>query len=119
MTNASPAPTVLHVETGRHLYGGPLQVRVAVLQAASCGVPVVATSVGGIPDFVRDQLNGILVPSGDSAAIARAVSDLLTDPSRARELGRAGRVIAIEEFSIDVMTEGTLEIWSALSTPGR
>ena len=62
----------------------------SVLEAQASGVAVVATRAGGIPDFVADDDNGLLVPSGDPGALAGALTRLVTDPSlRARLAGRA------------------------------
>jgi glycosyltransferase involved in cell wall biosynthesis len=62
-----------------------------VLESMACGVPVVATDVGGTAEIAGADKAIALVPPGDSRAIARAVSDLLHDPDRAAELGRAGQ----------------------------
>ena len=65
----------------------------AVLEAAAAGVPVVATAMGGIPEMVRHDRTGLLVPPGDAVALARALTVLLEDPARARALGEAGRAL--------------------------
>jgi glycosyltransferase involved in cell wall biosynthesis len=65
----------------------------AVLEAAAAGVPVVATAMGGIPESVRHDRTGLLVPAGDARALARALTLLLEDPARARALGEAGRAL--------------------------
>ena len=57
----------------------------------ACGVPVVASAVGGLQDTVVDSVTGVLVPPGDPVALAEAVRSLLDDPVRRGELGRAGR----------------------------
>jgi glycosyltransferase involved in cell wall biosynthesis len=62
----------------------------AVLEAAAQGVPVVAAAVGGVPELVDDGTTGLLVPPGDAAALAGALSRLLSDPAAAERLGRAG-----------------------------
>lgn len=60
-------------------------------EAASCGLPVVASDVSSLPELVIDGRTGILVPVGDARALAEAVTGLLADPARAADLGRAGR----------------------------
>ncbi len=57
-------------------------------EAMACGVPVVATTGGALPEVVGDA--GLLVPPADADALARAIGSLLDDPSRAEALGRAG-----------------------------
>jgi glycosyltransferase involved in cell wall biosynthesis len=61
------------------------------LEAMGCGVPVVAAAVGGLRDTVVDGSTGILVPPFDADATAAAIGDLLDDPARRIEYGRAGR----------------------------
>jgi glycosyltransferase involved in cell wall biosynthesis len=75
-------------------------------EAMAMRKPVVATSVGGIPEVVADGVTGMLVPSGDGAALADAVLGYLADPTLARRHGRAGRARAEEHFSMErVMRE--------------
>jgi D-inositol-3-phosphate glycosyltransferase len=64
------------------------------LEAASCGVPVVATDVGGLRTTVRDGVTGLLVPSGEASAFADALGRILTDPSLRDAMGVAGRRLA-------------------------
>lgn len=64
---------------------------VAALEAQACGVPVVATRVGGLPESVAEGVSGLLVPPDDPAALAQALLTLLDDPRRAAGMGRAGR----------------------------
>lgn len=75
--------------------GSPL----VTLEAMAAGVPVVASAVGGIPDQVRHDKEGLLIPPGDTDALGDALLDLLRDPARARRLGEAGRRRATSEFS--------------------
>jgi glycosyltransferase involved in cell wall biosynthesis len=89
---------------------------VSLLQAASAGVPIVASNAGGMPEAVRDGLNGLLVPPGDVAALGAAVGRLLRQPALAKRMGRAGRVLMRSEFSIDVMVEGNLTVYRELLT---
>lgn len=60
-------------------------------EAMACETPVVASRIGATPEVVADGVTGILVPPGEAAALAEAAVGLLTDASRARAMGRAGR----------------------------
>ena len=62
-----------------------------VLEAQACGLPVVATRVGGTPELVRDEINGLLVESGDAQALAEAIQRLSRDAVLRQALGQAGR----------------------------
>lgn len=75
-----------------------------VLEAMASGLPVVATHQAGLPELVRPGLTGLLVPPGDSTALARALDRLLADPRGGREMGAAGRRTVEREFGLDRMT---------------
>lgn len=87
---------------------------VSLLQAAAAGVPIVASRTGGIPEVVRNNINGLLVPAADPSSLTRALDQLLADPARAAELGRRGQVIVREEFSIDRMVAGNRRVYQAV-----
>jgi glycosyltransferase involved in cell wall biosynthesis len=61
----------------------------AVLEALAVGSPVLATAVGGVPEVVRDGVNGLLVPPGDAPALAAAIRRFFADPELRRRLGAA------------------------------
>jgi glycosyltransferase involved in cell wall biosynthesis len=92
---------------------------VSLLQAASAGVPAIASDAGGMPEAVRDGVNGLLVPPGDVAALGRAVSTLLRDRELARRLGEGGQQLMRREFSVDAMVEGNLAVYRELVPEGR
>jgi D-inositol-3-phosphate glycosyltransferase len=71
-----------------------------VLEAQASGVPVVAPRSGGIPDFVHDDDNGLLVPPGDAAALAEALERLLGNADLRARLGRRGRETAVAEHGL-------------------
>jgi glycosyltransferase involved in cell wall biosynthesis len=71
----------------------------AGLEAMACGVPLVASNVGGFPEMVADNVTGLLVPSQNVAALADAIGALLDDPARRATLGVAARVRVVAEFS--------------------
>jgi glycosyltransferase involved in cell wall biosynthesis len=80
--------------------------------------PVVASAVGGLPEAVEHDRTGLLVPPGDSRAIADAVVRLLTDPDLARELGVAARRKLERECSADVVAAQTLRVYEAAARRG-
>jgi glycosyltransferase involved in cell wall biosynthesis len=78
---------------------------VALLQASSAGVPIVASEAGGIGEAVRNGINGVLVPPADVVALHMAIRALMDDEARRRQLGRAGRELVQKNFSVDTMVE--------------
>lgn len=69
------------------------------IEAFAAGRPVIASATGGIGDWLEDGVSGLLVRAGDSHALARALSELLDDPQRQREMGAAGRASVAERFT--------------------
>jgi glycosyltransferase involved in cell wall biosynthesis len=74
---------------------------ISVLEAMARRKPVVASAVGGIPEVVTNGLDGLLVPPGDSPALADAIVRLASSPALRRRLGEAGYATVAERFSID------------------
>jgi len=70
------------------------------LEAMSHGLPIVATTVGGVPELIHHGRTGMLVPSGDVAAMSRTVGDLLDDPDQRRSLGQEAQREVRERFSV-------------------
>ncbi|MEZ4323093.1 MAG: N-acetyl-alpha-D-glucosaminyl L-malate synthase BshA [Myxococcota bacterium] len=77
----------------------------AALEALACGVPVVASAVGGLPEVVQDGLTGILCAPDDTSAMARATAALLHNPDRRGRMGREGREDAIARFRVDPLVD--------------
>lgn len=92
---------------------------VALLEACASSLPIVATDVGGNREIVRHGVNGRLVPSGDTAAIATALIALLRGGEQAAAMGRAGYAWAQAEASFRTMAEryhGLYDVSSDLSS---
>lgn len=70
-----------------------------VMEAASQGLPIVATDFAGIPEFVRDGVEGLLVPPGDVAALAAALNELAGAPRKRAALGEAAYARLTDAFS--------------------
>lgn len=87
---------------------------IAIVEAMAAARPVVATAVGGIPEIVVDGDTGLLVPPGDSVALAAAIERLLRDPAYARSLGERGRLRARQKFSIESAVRKHEELYEAL-----
>ena len=73
---------------------------VSLMEAAACGVPAVATAVGGVPELIDDGVTGFLTPPGDAGKLAAALERLLGDPDLGARLGVAARQRAQEHFSL-------------------
>ncbi|MEX2530765.1 MAG: N-acetyl-alpha-D-glucosaminyl L-malate synthase BshA [Gemmatimonadota bacterium] len=72
----------------------------AALEAMSCGAPVVASRVGGLPEVVEDGVSGALLPLGDVAGMAEAAVAILEDGARWRKMSEAARTVASERFAV-------------------
>lgn len=83
----------------------------AALEALAAGVPVVATRVGGLVDFVYPDQTGELVPAGDVAALADALARLLRDEGLRRRLGEAGRALIARQFTEEALARRTLDFY--------
>lgn len=85
-----------------------------VLQAMAAEVPAVVTEVGGMPESVKDGVNGIVIPPRDVEALANSVIKLLGDPELRAKMGSEGKRIVEEQFSVDGMVEGVLSVYKSV-----
>ncbi|MBK5413351.1 glycosyltransferase family 4 protein [Pseudomonas sp. TH31] len=81
-----------------------------LLEAMQAGVPVVAFGVGGIPDVLEDRHNGLLAAPTDSAALARQIGTLLSEPALARELSNNAKRTQLDRYDLKALAER----WSQL-----
>lgn len=75
----------------------------SILEALACGLPVVATEVGGTPDLMRDGVHGVLVPSQDSSRLASALGRLIGNEAERHAMGQAARQHAAANHTLDRM----------------
>lgn len=83
----------------------------SVVEAMACGVPVVATTSGGIPEAVLTEETGLLVPRRDADGLAGALTRLAGDAALGRAMGEKGRMRAVERFDWSRLTEELLAVF--------
>jgi len=86
----------------------------SIMEAQAMGLPVIATFVGGIPELIEDNKTGILIPPQDSEILANAITSLLENKLRARQLGENARKSVREKFSISKMVDETEKLYQSV-----
>lgn len=84
-----------------------------LLESMAAGIPTVATNVGGNPELVKDQVNGILIPVKAPECLAQAMRVILDDSELAHRFGRKAKNMATEGFSLEKMTADTQALYRA------
>jgi glycosyltransferase involved in cell wall biosynthesis len=74
-----------------------------ILEAMACGLPVIASRVGGIPDMIEHNVNGVLVDAGKPAELAEQIDRLLADDALREKLAKVGRQTVIDRYSVDAV----------------
>jgi len=87
---------------------------VSVIEAMAAGKPVVASRVGGIPELVDDHITGLLVPPGDPPALARVISNLLSQKDVMKRMGVKGRERVQQHFTLELMAKKNEEFYYEL-----
>ncbi len=77
------------------------------------GKPIIATTVGGIPEVIIDADNGLLVPAADSDALANALIKLLNDPTLYEKIGQNARKTYEKLFTVQRMLKETEKVYSS------
>ena len=88
----------------------------AILEAMAAGLPVVGTSVGGIPEIITDGVNGVLVPAKNPHALAEAILRILQNPHLAKELSQAGQETARTQFGFDRLLAELEQLYTPAQT---
>lgn len=82
-----------------------------MLESMATARPIVVSAAGGMPEVVKDGVNGFVVPKGDARALAERCCRLLADPLLAKRIGERGRSIVKKEFTRELMTSRTLRVY--------
>lgn len=85
-----------------------------LIEAASCGRPIVATDVPGCREIVRNNENGLLIPPHDSKSLATALKNLIENPELRARMGARGCEIVMAEFSEEIVVKQTLALYKKL-----
>ena len=92
---------------------------IAILEAMSLGKAVITTRVGGIPEFVADGQNGVLVESDDPAGLAAAMCRVSSDAELRRQLGLAARKTVDDGYKAERMGGRYLDVFESLNSSNR
>lgn len=87
---------------------------VSVIEALAAGRPAVATRVGGVPDVVRDGVDGYLVEVGDASTLAERLAELARDPARRAAMGEAGRKRVLERYAVGRLVDDVDDLYRRL-----
>ncbi|HET6795039.1 MAG TPA: glycosyltransferase [Acidimicrobiales bacterium] len=118
LAGARPQPELVDEYAGADVFVLPCRVLPdgdrdgvpnVVMEAMAAGLPVVATSVSGLPEVVTDGVTGVLVPPEDPVRLAGAIGAILDDPAEGTAMGLRGRTRALDEFRWDRCIAGLID----------
>jgi len=89
---------------------------VSAIEALASGTPVVATRVGGVPDVVRDGIDGFLVEPGDTEEAAERLTALALDPALRTRLGQSGSAYVRERYAVERLVDDVDRLYRSLLT---
>ncbi len=90
-----------------------------ILESLACGTPVAATAVGGIPEQLDDGVTGHVVPAQDPAGMARALSEILADETRRRQMAERCREVAVARFDLALQVRRHLDWYAEILAERR
>jgi len=87
-----------------------------MLESMATEKPIIVSRAGGMPEIIKDGVNGFVVPMNDEAALASQCLKLLRDPALCAQMGRTGREMVEKYWTMQFMTENTLKIYRDIAT---
>lgn len=90
-----------------------------ILEAMTCQVPVVATAVGGVPEIVQNESNGLLARPEDVASLALQIQRMVSDPQLAARLAQAGAAFVADAYSLPARLESFRHLYDRVLSPNR
>ncbi|MBN1384413.1 MAG: glycosyltransferase family 4 protein [Elusimicrobia bacterium] len=82
-----------------------------MLESLACGKPIVVTNMGGMPEIIRDEINGYVIPVKDFENLATRIIHLLANDRVRKRLGRTGNQMVRVHYTKEIMTDVTLDIY--------
>ena len=89
-------------------------ISISGLESMASGTPLIGTSVGGIPELIDHEENGLLVQPRSPEEIAEAINRLHNNPQEVKEMGSNARAKVVDSFSWDAITERTVEVYRSV-----
>jgi glycosyltransferase involved in cell wall biosynthesis len=86
----------------------------AVLEAMACGVPVIATPVGGVLDVIEDGVNGLFVNVNDVQGLAEKMTEVLNQPDKRESIGRSACDAILGQYTLEKELQANLQIYASL-----
>lgn len=90
-----------------------------ILEGIHAGCAVIATEVGGIPEMIKHQKTGLLIPCGSAEKLAQGISELIASPNLRSELNNNAKIHAKDSFSVEAMVKGNIAVYRSLSMQSR
>jgi colanic acid/amylovoran/stewartan biosynthesis glycosyltransferase WcaL/AmsK/CpsK len=88
-------------------------------ESQACGVPVIATNIGGVSESIIDRVTGLLVPPGNENSLASAIIELMKDSFLRECMGRAGRKFVQNAFNLEIQNDKLVEVYKSVRTAWR